>query len=86
MISRACGNPEYRMCDKKPADLDLYFFRPTSGLPGAVYDVRLKLRFCLLNDGGCGPYTPAFLSWEGYFIICRPSCFDHFRFQYGGKL
>ena len=31
----------------------------TSGLPGAVYDVRLnlKLTFCLLNNGGCAP-TP----------------------------
>ena len=49
MISRACGNPEYRMCDKKPADLDLYFFWCTSGLPGAAYDVTLKLKVLLVE-------------------------------------
>ena len=48
----------------------------TSGLPGTVNDVRLKLT--LMRH-----HNPASLSCKGYLIICKPCNFERFEFQYG---
>ena len=41
-------------------------FGRTSGLPGAVYDVRLNLNVLLVKQWGLRPHTPASCSCKGY--------------------
>ena len=46
--------------------------RRTSGLPGAIYDVRLKLNVLFVKRWGLRPHTPASILCKGYLIMCRP--------------
>ena len=41
----------------------------TYGLPGTVYDIRLKIDILFVEWWGLCPHTPASISCKGYLII-----------------